>query len=221
MASPFSLEELVEYALARLAEATTVAEQVTELADDLVGHFVDEARGTGASWNQIGQSLGVTKQAAQKRFVGPAADPEPWPRPAWMSDETAAVIQQAQREARALGCQYIDVDHLVVAALRDPTNRAHAAVRGLGVAPAEVTAALVAAIPRGPGSGTGTLMFTAQAKQSLAPGPARRHRHEQVGVGPEHLLLNVLAGRKGGRAQRTLTEFGVTERAVKTWLASH
>jgi len=39
------------------------------VADHLVGHFVDQARRSGASWTEIGQSMNVTKQAAQKRFV--------------------------------------------------------------------------------------------------------------------------------------------------------
>jgi hypothetical protein len=30
---------------------------------------VDQARRSGASWTDIGRSMGVTKQAAQKRFV--------------------------------------------------------------------------------------------------------------------------------------------------------
>ena len=37
-------------ALDRLAEATAVADRLGELADHLVGHFVDQARRTGASW---------------------------------------------------------------------------------------------------------------------------------------------------------------------------
>ena len=37
--------------------------------DDLIGHFVDQARRSGASWTDIGRSMGVTKQAARKRFV--------------------------------------------------------------------------------------------------------------------------------------------------------
>jgi hypothetical protein len=46
-----------------------VAEHLGELSDHLIGHFVDRARRSGASWTDIGRSMGVTKQAAQKRFV--------------------------------------------------------------------------------------------------------------------------------------------------------
>ena len=38
---------------------------------------MDQARRSGASWSQIGAAMGVTKQAAQKRFV-PKADELPY-----------------------------------------------------------------------------------------------------------------------------------------------
>ncbi|NKE61250.1 Clp protease, partial [Lentzea sp. PSKA42] len=61
--------------LVRLAKAVEMSAQLNELGDHLIGHFVDEARRGGASWAEIGESLGVTKQAAQKRFV-PRESPE-------------------------------------------------------------------------------------------------------------------------------------------------
>jgi len=40
-------------------------------------------------------------------------------------------------------------------------------------------------------------------------------------VGPEHVVMNVLASRKGSPVQRALHEFGVTERGLRSWLASN
>ena len=45
------------------------ADHLGELADHLIGHFVDQARRSGASWTDIGRAMGVTKQAARKRFM--------------------------------------------------------------------------------------------------------------------------------------------------------
>src|SRR5687767_10971927 len=59
--------------LDQLAGAVIVADHLGDLADHLIGHFVDQARRSGASWTDIGRSMGVSKQAAQKRFV--AKDP--------------------------------------------------------------------------------------------------------------------------------------------------
>src|SRR6202167_5998947 len=55
--------------LDQLSDAVLAAEHLGEVADHLIGHFVDQARRSGASWTDIGKSMGVTKQAAQKRFV--------------------------------------------------------------------------------------------------------------------------------------------------------
>src|SRR6187401_1665674 len=59
-------------ALDQLADAVLAAEALGDVADHLIGHFVDQARRSGASWTDIGKSMGVTKQAAQKRFVAKA-----------------------------------------------------------------------------------------------------------------------------------------------------
>src|ERR1700745_3887012 len=61
-------------ALEELGDAVVIGEHLGEVADHLIGHFVDQARRAGASWTDIGKSMGVTKQAAQKRFV-PRAEP--------------------------------------------------------------------------------------------------------------------------------------------------
>ncbi|REO60461.1 ATP-dependent Clp protease ATP-binding subunit, partial [Mycobacterium tuberculosis] len=75
-AYPVRLDELINAikrvhsdVLDQLSDAVLAAEHLGEIADHLIGHFVDQARRSGASWSDIGKSMGVTKQAAQKRFV--------------------------------------------------------------------------------------------------------------------------------------------------------
>src|SRR5215207_4526946 len=55
--------------LDQLSGAVLLADHLGDVADHLIGHFVDQARRSGASWSDIGRSMGVSKQAAQKRFV--------------------------------------------------------------------------------------------------------------------------------------------------------
>jgi hypothetical protein len=55
--------------LDNISDAVQVCAQLDEQSDALLGYFVDQARRSGASWSQIGASMGVSKQAAQKRFV--------------------------------------------------------------------------------------------------------------------------------------------------------
>ncbi len=80
---PAPLEKLIAYVrslrpdagpLGHLSDAVATAQELSDQADALIGYFVDQARGSGASWSQIGAAMGVTKQAAQKRF---AAGDEP------------------------------------------------------------------------------------------------------------------------------------------------
>src|SRR5579872_2425441 len=80
---PARLDNLISYVrsirpdadpLGHLSDAVVTAQDLSDQADALIGHFVDQARGSGASWSQIGAAMGVTKQAAQKRF---AAGEEP------------------------------------------------------------------------------------------------------------------------------------------------
>lgn len=45
-------------ALDQLADAVIAADHLGEIADHLIGHFVDQARRSGASWTDIGKSMG-------------------------------------------------------------------------------------------------------------------------------------------------------------------
>src|SRR5882724_10764505 len=55
--------------LARISEAQLRAHTLADLGEQLVGHYVGEAKHAGASWTQIGDAIGVSKQAAQQRWV--------------------------------------------------------------------------------------------------------------------------------------------------------
>src|SRR3954452_6846403 len=76
MTTPVRLDDLIDaikkvhpHALDQLSTAVAAADHLGDLADHLIGHFVDQARRSGASWTDIGQAMGVSKQAARKRFL--------------------------------------------------------------------------------------------------------------------------------------------------------
>ena len=84
IAYPVRLDDLINVIkqvhtepLDQLTDAVLAAETLGEVADHLIGHFVDQARRSGASWTEIGKCMGVTKQAAQKRFVPKVPTAEP------------------------------------------------------------------------------------------------------------------------------------------------
>jgi phosphoribosylaminoimidazole-succinocarboxamide synthase len=57
-----------EAPLTLLGRAAANARDIEQMSDDLLDHFVEKCRVNGLSWSQISNVLGVSKQAAHKRF---------------------------------------------------------------------------------------------------------------------------------------------------------
>ncbi|OBK18350.1 Clp protease N-terminal domain-containing protein [Mycobacterium asiaticum] len=129
IAYPVRLDDLINAikqvhsnALDQLADAVLTAESLGEVADHLIGHFVDQARRSGASWTDIGTAMGVSKQAAQKRFV-PKADPvtlDPEQGFARFTPRARNAVVAAQNAAHDAGNNQITPDHLLLGVLCDP-----------------------------------------------------------------------------------------------------
>jgi hypothetical protein len=122
-------------ALDRLRGAVALADHLGEVADSLIGHFVDQARRSGASWSEIGRSMGVSKQAAQQRFVarGTPAALDPSQGFSRFDDEARQVVVAAQEAARAAGNDSIGLGHLVLALVAQEGGVAARAVRAQGL----------------------------------------------------------------------------------------
>src|SRR5215203_1532722 len=111
-----AIQKVHEEPLDQLTDAVLAAEHLGEVADHLIGHFVDQARRSGASWTDIGRSMGVTKQAAQKRFVpkGGTSDLDPEQGFSRFTLRARKVVVAAQEEARAASSAEITPGHLAV-----------------------------------------------------------------------------------------------------------
>ena len=130
---PVSLQDLIDFVesrhrtadpLTHLTEAVMLSDRFAAMADDLVGHFVDLARESGAAWADIGASLGVSKQAAQKRFVD--LEGKGWSRKGLFMRFTAearAVVIATQEIARNRGDNHIGTEHLILGLLDDEDSR--------------------------------------------------------------------------------------------------
>ena len=124
--------------LDQLTDAVLAAESLGEIADHLIGHFVDQARRSGASWTEIGKCMGVTKQAAQKRFVPKAPDRtvalDPNAGFGRFTPRARNVVVVAQNKAHA-GRQRRDHSphHLLLALFDDPDGLAVKLLAGQGV----------------------------------------------------------------------------------------
>src|SRR4051812_9168122 len=138
--------------LAQLSDAVYVGENLGEVADHLIGHFVDQARRSGASWTEIGKSMGVTKQAAQKRFV-PKVDPGGDPGGSIervygrYTDRARHVVVEAQKAAADHASPEIDTVHIVLGLLTEPAALAAGAILAQGVQLDAVREAAEARLP--------------------------------------------------------------------------
>jgi hypothetical protein len=180
--------------LKRLSDAVLIGQHLDELADHLIGHFVDRARHSGASWTDIGQSMGVTKQAAQKRFTSNAPEVLDVSQFARFTPRARSATVAAQGEAKALGHSEITPGHIVLGLLHEPEGLAAKAIVALGVPLETVRSSVIAEL--GPAAGstpTEHIPFSGQAKKvlELTVREALRLGHNYVGT--EHILLGLLA----------------------------
>src|SRR5690349_4649580 len=155
--------------VARVGLAVLLADQLGELGDHLIGHFVDAARAAGASWQAIGSGLGVSKQAAQKRFVPDAGDltePRIGMLNRFAPRAKTAVIETTQTEARRLHHREVGTDDLLLAIVKDPEGFAARAVVAQGVTIRQLRQAIPAA-PATDARPPERIPYSSRAKKSL------------------------------------------------------
>ncbi|MTD56009.1 Clp protease N-terminal domain-containing protein [Amycolatopsis pithecellobii] len=230
MTSPVRLDDLIESvknqhpgagALQQLSDAMLMAEQVGEIADHLIGHFVDQARRSGASWADIGASMGVSKQAAQKRFVPKGVSVEDVDLSGGFERFTPRaqqVVVETQELARRLGHTEITPGHLTLGVLGDGTALAAKMIIALGVSLEDVRGAAADALPPATGKKTeGVIPFSGAARKvlELTLREALRLGHNYVGT--EHILLALLENEAG---DGPLTATGLDKNAVESALRS-
>ena len=201
-------------ALARVSAAVLMGDHLGELADHLIGHFVDQARRAGASWTDIGASMGVSKQAAQKRFVG-KPDLDPSHGFSKFSTDARKVVVASMNQAKGMGHPQIHAEHLLVSLLDVPESVGARALRAQGAEPGAVRRAVLAALPAGQVEmldvGAAGIPFDARARKvlELTFREALRLQHDRVGTG--HILLALLEEEPEGGV---LTGLGVTKEAA-------
>src|SRR3982074_876780 len=178
MTNPVRLDDLIEAikkvhsdVLEQLSAAVIAADHLGDVADHLIGHFVDQARRSGASWTEIGRSMGVTKQAAQKRFVpkgpGEPLDLDPSQGFSRFTERARNVVMAAQNEARAAGNPEISPEHLVLGLLIDPGALAAGASVARGVPLEGVRQAVTATLPPAAEHVPDLIPFDLRAKKAL------------------------------------------------------
>ena len=223
---PVRLDDLIDHVnhqhpdggpLVALSEAMTIAERLGEQADHLIGHFVDQARRSGASWTEIGKYLGVSKQAAQKRFVDKPLDVNNPDHEARLyrrfTPRARIVIDKAQLVARDIPNDEVGDVHLLLGLLEESGSLAGETLKTMGVNRKRLTTEAHGLLPEPAQPTTGVIPFDGMGRSVL-----KLTLREALGlghnyIGTEHLLLGLIAA--GGPAAELLERHEVEHEAAK------
>lgn len=194
------IEEIEQYrpepsdVLDRLSAALQASERLTLVGDQVVDHFVQQARAAGASWAEIGQRMGVTKQAAQKRYVAPRTDP-----PAGPADEPVPtmrrIVDLATQEARALGHPYVGTEHLLLATLRVDDPLTAGALAAIDID--EARALIAGTVPPTDVGADDALPLTPRSRRVLESALTAARARGQDAPDVADVVLGVAGERKG------------------------
>ncbi len=219
-----NLDELIaaveetDGALDRVSAAAAIKDQIEALGDELLDHFVKEARDQGCSWTQIGDALGVTRQAAQQRHGGLIArlvQGLTEGRFKRFTPQARAAVVAAQAAARDRCHEWIGTEHLLLGLVaNEDGNVAETALARLGVDRATVERLVDELVPPGTEPVGGHIPFTPRAKKTLevALREALRLGHNYIGC--EHIVL-ALRRLDEGVAAHVLAEQGVTYKKLE------
>ena len=201
-------DTLGEDALAQLSQASETVADLEQTSDALLGHFVDQCRRSGRSWSEISGALGVSKQAAHKRF---SLDIPNFER---FTDRARHVLAQSEVEARHLGHGFVGTEHLLLALFDSPDGLAAQVLGEIGITKSMVETQIVALIKPGTESEERRLPFTPRAKAVVR---SAVHEALQLGhnyVGTEHLLLGLFTD-GDAVAAKVLVQLGVNVDATR------
>ncbi|MFB7916917.1 Clp protease N-terminal domain-containing protein [Streptomyces sp. NPDC056061] len=227
MTHPVRLDDLIEAikkvhtdALDQLSDAVIAADHLGDVADHLIGHFVDQARRSGASWTDIGKSMGVTRQAAQKRFVakdpGEPSDLDPSQGFGRFTPRAKNVVMAAQNEARAAGNDEIRTEHLVLGLLSEPEGLGAAFIKAQDVTLEAVRRAATEALPAAADQVPDLIPYDAGSRKALELTFREALRMGHNFIGTEHILLALLEQEDGSGV---LSGLGIDKASAETAIA--
>lgn len=227
---PVRMDQLIDFiasehpdgsALDHLQDAVLVADRLSEQSDHLIGHFVDQARRSGASWSDIGRHMGVSKQAAQKRFVAQndgdlletlSASGQPTARGRIVFTARGRIVfDKATLAAQNAGSIATNPTHVLLGLLEEVGSLACRILDDLQVSVDQLREDAMSLLPKASRrSGNTPLDEGANRIVSLARREALTLGHSYIGT--EHVLLALL--QDDGDPARLLAERGVTHEAA-------
>jgi ClpA/ClpB-like protein len=189
--------------IALLTTAAGLAGRLQALADDLVEDYVEHCRLHGYSWAEIGVALGVSRQAAQQRFLVPHKPYDP----AEFAAELSEAMTHMKRVAIRQRNNYIGTEHLLWGITAEDTT-ATRLLASLGASVDDLRRSLEARLTLGASQAAERIAFTPYSRKTMAIARELAAEREPVVIGCDHLLVG-LARVGRGVAATVLTESGI------------
>ena len=201
--------------LARITEARLRAQTLSDLGDQLIDHYVSKAKQTGASWTEIGDAIGVSKQAAQQRHA-----PAPFERFTNLNRHSIVLAQEAARTHKH---DFIGTEHILLGLLGEPQGLAYEVLIAKTESEQRIRDAIEEAMPpAGEKAPRGHIAFRPESKEVIEQA---RRAADDLGhdwVGTEHTLLGLIRAEESPAAQ-ILRNLGFTSdelrETIKTEIA--
>lgn len=194
---------------AATADAETALTLLRELrveVDELERSRVAEALRDGASFGTIAKAMGISRQAAHRRYrdLAPTAEPEPLQ----LSSHARRALHLAVQEARRLNARTVGSEHLLLGVLRSGGPTA-GALEAEGLTADAVRACVRAAAAPDPEQRVTTTVL----KEAATVARARNSPFVEA----DHVVLAALNAPDGG-ALRAVTALGAQAAAVRARL---
>jgi hypothetical protein len=188
--------------LARISEARLRAQTLSDLGDQLLDHYVSKAKQAGASWTEIGDAIGVSKQAAQQRHA-----PAPFER---FTDLNRHSIVLAQEAARTHKHDFIGTEHLLLGLIGEPRGLAYEVLIARAGPEQRIRDAVEEAMmPAGRKALRGHIPFRPESKEAIVQARRAAVDLSHNWVGTEHMLLGLIRTQDSPAAQ-VLRSLGFT-----------
>ncbi len=210
---------------ARLADPETALRALTALRQELDATEPDlvlRAVQAGASWSRIARALGITKQAAHRKYrylFEHAMDASAGGPKLLVTPEARQSMQFAREEAKRLGQPAVGTEHLLLGILHCRESYAVKALNALGVTLETARGCLRTTMPgltpkpshsqRSAPDGV-----TPQARRIIDGSLREALKRGEGHVGVEHLVLALLSDSRSGAVQ-TLEALRTTPSAIR------
>jgi Clp amino terminal domain, pathogenicity island component len=223
MASPPATIEQLARETVQIDDPETALRALTALRRELDAtepEIVRRALRSRASWSQIARALGISKQAAHRKYrhlfelgAETAADQR-----IQVSEAARQCIQYAREEAKRLGQPAVATEHMLLGILRCEGSDALAALNAEGVTLEAARGCLQTTMPGLPPKQrdrpADEFAVSAHARRivELSRREARERGEDSLGV--ERLLLALLSDSRNGAVQ-TLEELKTTSERIR------